>query len=123
MSYAHQNIDLKQAPGFPAPTARAPLVADAGKGGQSGNAQTTKPGLIPVSGATDRPWQLTARSASALTDIGAALRAVKPVDGKPSASLIPVRPASGPTIRVASAPKALTEVSGGGRLAFVAGAR
>lgn len=123
MTYAHQNIDLKQAPGFPAPTARAPLVADAGKGGQSGNAQTTKPGLIPVAGATDRPWQLTARSASALTDIGAALRAVKPVDGKPSASLIPVRPASGPTIRVASAPKALTEVSGGGRLAFVAGAR
>jgi penicillin-binding protein 1A len=109
MTYAHQSIDLKQAPGFPAPT-RAPLVADAGKGATAAAPQ--KPGLVPVAGAGgDRPWQLTARSAGVLTDIGTALRALKPVEAKPAARLETPRQQG-----------MLTPVSGGGRLALVAGA-
>ncbi|MBP0651853.1 hypothetical protein J8J40_32815, partial [Mycobacterium tuberculosis] len=75
---------------FPAPT-RAPLVADAGTAAGKAVAAAsppsgTRPGMTPLPAAAgDRPWQLTARTAGALTDIGAALRAVKPVETKPSA--------------------------------------
>ncbi|MBP0574793.1 hypothetical protein J8J27_29200, partial [Mycobacterium tuberculosis] len=73
MAYAHQNIDLKRGLGFPAPT-RAPLVADAGTAAGKAVAAAsppsgTRPGMTPLPAAAgDRPWQLTARTAGALTD-------------------------------------------------------
>lgn len=130
MAYAHQGIDLKRGLGFPAPT-RAPLVADASGKVTPANASTPlKPGLTAIAGASDRPWQLTARSAGALTDIGAAFRAVRPVEVKPSAGAAPTSPGTTGSIAPARSERsgvaplrsgALREVVGTGRLALVAG--
>jgi penicillin-binding protein 1A len=97
MTYAHQNIDLKQAPGFPLPPARGGLVADAGKAGKAPAAVAAQPAQAP--GSTDRPWLLSVRSAGTLTEIG---NAMKDARAQPQRS-------------------SLREVNGGGRLALVAG--
>jgi penicillin-binding protein 1A len=77
MDFAHTGIDLKQAPGLPAPTRKndaSTIVADKGADGQA------KPG-------DQAPKQLSARSASALLELETVIKAAPPVGPRQGAQL------------------------------------
>lgn len=77
MEYAHTGIELKTAPGLPAPTRKtdgsAPAVAEAGKAGQPG-----KPGEVAAASG-DRPRQLSNKAIGVLTEIEDLMKSAAPV--------------------------------------------
>lgn len=104
MEFAHANIDLKQAPGLPAP-ARKP-----GDGGDVKVAQIGTEGgssLIGVAGnaaiAPDRPKPLSNRSVGVLTEIEVLMRSAPPVGPRQGAVLMPIAPANGSLSALAGA--------------------
>jgi penicillin-binding protein 1A len=104
MEFAHANIDLKQAPGLPAP-ARKP-----GDGGDVKVSQIGTEGgssLIGVAGtaaiAPDRPKPLSNRSVGVLTEIEVLMRSAPPVGPRQGAVLMPIAPANGSLSALAGA--------------------
>jgi penicillin-binding protein 1A len=80
MAYAHQNLDLKQAPGMPPPPKKSPS-------GQI--AATDRSGLGDLAGAAaQRPKPLSGRAIGALTDLESRLKAAP----KLPATLVPAPP-------------------------------
>jgi len=73
MTYAHQGIDLKQAPGMPAPKKGGPAVAGLDKG--------AKPGLGEPAPATqaERPKPLSAKAVGAIDSLSGRLKAAPPL--------------------------------------------
>lgn len=101
MAYAHQNVELKPAPGMPAPKRGAATVADGAGAARGLGAPTTS----PVSG---RPKPLSAKSIGVLTEIEKRLDAVSKSltpppasNGARTGSLHPPAPAGGRLIRLA----------------------
>jgi len=104
MDYAHQNIELKQAPGMPPPRRGGPAVATLG-GKASGG--LTAPETSPQA---ERPKPLSAKSIGVLTDIERRLDAAartppRPVSGVPapakSGALSPLPATGGRLVRLA----------------------
>jgi penicillin-binding protein 1A len=111
MEYAHQNIELKQAPGMPPPRRGGAAVAGLGGRGPGGL------GTPETSAQAGRPKPLSMRTIGVLTEIekrlDAARPAVPPLSGgigtSKSGSLRPLAPAGGRLLRLA-------ESGGSGRL-------
>jgi penicillin-binding protein 1A len=99
MEYAHQNIELKQAPGMPPPRkGGGPAVAGLGKG--QGSLATP-----PTAPQAERPKSLSAKSIGVLTEIERRLdAATKPVPAPAKTGrLEPLVPAGGGLTRLAEA--------------------
>ncbi|TBW41062.1 penicillin-binding protein 1A [Siculibacillus lacustris] len=116
MTYAHQNIDLKQASGMPPPKRGAPAVA-AGDRPPSG-------GLADVAAAAgaQRPKPLSAKAIGALTDLEGRLKAAPslPAPAAPTApalrtGLVPLGGEGGGLTRLAAHGDGLTAIGGAAR--------
>ena len=117
MDYAHQNIELRHAPGMPAPKkGGGPAVA--GLGGRTAQGGITAPPTAPQA---ERPRSLSAKSIGVLTEIekrlDAASRPVPPAPPAKTGSLGPLAPASGGLMRLADGGGrgGLTDLGGGRR--------
>lgn len=99
MDYAHQNIELKQAPGMPVPR-RGGGPAIATLGGKATGGLT----VLPPAPQAERPKSLSAKSIGVLTEIEKRLDAVsRAAPGAParSGSLQPLGPAPSELVRLA----------------------
>lgn len=124
MTFAHQNIELKQAPGMPAPKRGGMAVAALGTGQKAG-------GLVPIDSAaqTERPKALSSKSIGVLTEIEKKLEAAgRPTPPPPapgglvparSGALQPLTPVAGGLVRLAQggASGGLVAVTGSGSAA------
>ena len=106
MTYAHQNIELKQAPGMPAPRRAGAAVAGLDKGGAKPG--LSAPGPAP---AAERPQPLSAKAVGAIDALSGRLKAAPvlsapPVSGEArplrSGAVEGLRPIGGGAFRVAA---------------------
>ncbi len=104
MAFAHQGVELRQAPGFPPPRRAGAVVAGVG---------AARPGLIEPSAATqaDRPKPLSARAIGTIGEVTSRLKAAPRLEAVPAASpagglrsgaLAPVTGRSGPRVAALS---------------------
>ena len=110
MAYAHQNVDLKQAIGFP-PPGKGNVVASKGKGA----ADAAKLAAAAPPPEADRPHQLSTKALGVLTDIETLMRTAPPVREQTGQQGEAPRQKSGAIQPMAAPGSGLTVVAGDAR--------